>query len=51
MTISVDILTFASSRPRWEQDLLRRIYTQAELTSGDLDAVLAGSNGMSGWYA
>lgn len=41
MTISADILSFAGGRPLWEQDLLRRIYTQADLTSDDLDAVLA----------
>ena len=41
MTIAADILAFAAGRPSWEQDLLRRIYTQADLTSDDLDAVLA----------
>jgi hypothetical protein len=41
VTISADIITFAAGRPPWEQDLLRRIYTQTDLTSDDLDSVLA----------
>lgn len=41
MTVAEDILAFARSRPPWEQDLCRRIYTQANLSSEDLAAVLS----------
>jgi energy-coupling factor transporter ATP-binding protein EcfA2 len=41
MTISDDILVFSESRPMWERDLLRRVYTQPELTEDDYGDVLS----------
>jgi hypothetical protein len=41
VSVAADILSFASTRPLWEQDLLRRIYTQADLSPEELGAVLA----------
>lgn len=35
MTITDDLLAFAKSRPNWEQDLFRRVYTQPELAEKD----------------
>ena len=39
-TIAEEILEFSESRPEWQQDLMRRIATQIELSDADLDEVV-----------
>lgn len=34
------IISFSQSRPSWQQDLIRRIYTKGELTNKDVDEAL-----------
>lgn len=41
MSITDDLLAFAKTRPTWEQDLFRRIYTQPDLVERDYVEVLA----------
>ncbi|MBV2184550.1 MAG: AAA family ATPase [Rhizobium sp.] len=41
MSITDDLLAFAKTRPAWEQDLFRRIYTQPDLVESDYVEVLA----------
>jgi energy-coupling factor transporter ATP-binding protein EcfA2 len=41
MSIIDDLLTFSRTRPSWQQDLIRRVVTQAEIGEHDLQEVVA----------
>ena len=41
MPIERELLEFARTRPAWQQDLIRRICTQADISSDDIAQVLA----------
>ena len=41
MPIERELLEFASTRPAWQQDVIRRICTQADISSDDIAQVLA----------
>ena len=41
MAVESELLEFASTRPAWQQDLIRRICTQPEVSAEDIEQVLA----------
>ena len=39
MSIEHELIAFSDTLPQWQQDLVRRICTQTELSPGDLELV------------
>jgi energy-coupling factor transporter ATP-binding protein EcfA2 len=50
MSIADDILAFSRTRPGWQQDVIRRLFTQVEFADSDLKSAMAMLKGQYGLY-
>ena len=48
MSMNSELLEFARTRPVWQQDLIRRICTQPDVSSNDIDQVLQSIKSVEG---
>jgi energy-coupling factor transporter ATP-binding protein EcfA2 len=48
MSIADDILAFSQTRPGWQKDVIRRLFTQVDFTDSDLKSALAMLKGQYG---